>query len=165
VQIKAADYAPVGDLHSLVPTLSTLHDARVKADKDFQYLQEDIAELQRQRAKNMISLNEAERRKERDAQEARQAAREARADAQPDLSRQDQRQAPKVTESQSQRDDGLQANERNLGKELAAEKARKDAKDVLLLEAVQILGDEIDVLKTGVALATRAKPETVLLPN
>ena len=147
VQIKAADYAPVGDLRSVVPTLLSLHDARVTADKDFQYLQEDIAEIKGQRKKNQISLNEAERRKERDAQEARQAAREARAEG--------AARVVKPTSGSAARDDGLQANERTLGKELAAEKARKDAKDVLLLEAVQILGDELDVLKTGAALVTK----------
>jgi carboxyl-terminal processing protease len=165
VQIKAADYAPVGDLQGVVPTLLALHDARVKDDKDFQYLQEDIAEVKRQREKNLISLNEAERRKERDTQEARQAAREARADAKPDVSAQGHDKGPKSAKNQALRDDGLQANERNLGNELAAKKALKDAKDVLLLEAVHILGDEVDVLKTGVALATRTKPEAVLLPN
>ncbi len=158
VQIKPADYAPVGNLNGVLPALLTLHDTRVKADKDFQFLQEDIAEVKRQREKNLISLNEAERRTERDAQEARQAARETHAQgAKAGL--------PLKSPSQAQRDDGLQANERTLGKELAAEKARKDAKDVLLLEAVQILRDEIFVMKTGVSLATRTQAEPVLAPN
>src|SRR5262245_1268512 len=80
-QIQAADYAPAGDLKGLIPILSTMHQARTKKDKDFQYLQEDIAELRVQRAKNLISLNENERRKERDAQEARLRLRESRSDA------------------------------------------------------------------------------------
>ena len=79
-QIKAADYSPAGDLKGLLPILLTLHEARVKKDKDFQYLQEDIAEFKLQRKKNLVSLNEAERRKERDAQEARLKLRESRRD-------------------------------------------------------------------------------------
>ena len=76
-QVKAADYSPAGDLKGLLPLLLTLHEARVSKDKDFRYLQEDIAESKLQRKKNLISLNEAERRKERDAQEARLKSREA----------------------------------------------------------------------------------------
>ncbi len=52
------------------------HDKRVSHDKDFKYLQEDIAEFNKLRQKNLISLNEADRRKEREAQEAREKARE-----------------------------------------------------------------------------------------
>ena len=44
-------------------------------------------------------------------------------------------------------DDGLHADERTLASELAAEEALKRAKDVLLTEAVNILGDEIELLK------------------
>ncbi|HEY5930551.1 MAG TPA: carboxy terminal-processing peptidase, partial [Burkholderiales bacterium] len=63
MQIKAANYAPEGDLKGLVPVLSTLHDARVKKDRHFQYLQEDLALSRLERDKNLVSLNEAERRK------------------------------------------------------------------------------------------------------
>lgn len=157
VQIKAANYAPAGDVGAVLPTLLTLHAARVKEDKDFQYLQEDIAELKLQREKNLISLNEVERRKERDAQEARQASREARKDG---LNKE-----PSPGRGQSLRDDGLQADERNLSKELAAEKAQKDTKDVLLIEAAHILGDEAEALKTGVQLAARVKQATPAMPN
>ena len=155
VQIKAAEYAPVGNLAVLVPTLLMRHEARVKQDKDFQDLQEDIAEVKRQREKKLISLNEAKRRQERDAQEARQAARTARSDASPHA----------AASSHESSDDGLQTDERNLTKELAAEKARKDAKDVLLIEAAHILGDEVEVMKSGVALATQVKSEPALLPQ
>ena len=44
-------------------------------------------------------------------------------------------------------EDGLQANERKLTSELAAEEARKGSKDVLLAEAVNVLGDEVELLK------------------
>src|ERR1019366_4099751 len=43
VQVKAADYSPAGDLKGRLPILLALHGARVKKDKDYQYLQEDIA--------------------------------------------------------------------------------------------------------------------------
>lgn len=129
--IKAADYAPVGDLKNKIPVLLALHENRVRHDKDFQYLIEDISQARQLRKQNTISLNEADRRKERDAQEKRLVTRWAGAGKSADRSVNHERQ-----------DDGLQANERNLIKELAAEKTRKLAKDVLLNEAVNILGDE-----------------------
>ena len=164
VQIKAAAFVPVGDLQGLLPRLLTLHESRVKEDKDFQYLQEDIAEFKRQRDKNLISLNEAERRKERDTQEAKQAAREA-ASAAIQAAQKEVGAKAEAPSKRSLSDDGLQADERNLGKELAAEKAQKEAKDVLLIEAAHILGDEVEVLNTGAELATRVKPESPLLQN
>ena len=164
-QVKAADYVPAGDLKGLLPILLTLHDARVKKDKDFQYLQEDIAESKLQRKKNMISLNEAERRQERDAQEARLMSREARRDAGKSASNDVAGKENASEKSSALRDDGLQPDERNLANELAAEKVRKNAKDILLNEAINILGDEVAVLKAGGSLAARVKPESLLMPE
>jgi carboxyl-terminal processing protease len=101
--------------------LMPLHEARVKKEKEFQYLQEDIAEARLQRKKNQISLNERTRRAELDAQEARIKAREARKDAGKDATGKESAQA----KDSPLRDDGLQANERALANSLAAEKARK----------------------------------------
>ena len=151
MQIKAADYKPEGDLKALLPTLSTLHDARVKKDKKFQYLEEDIALSRLERDKNLVSLNETERRKERDAQEARLRSREDRKDA----------TAKNASgETNALPDDGLQAGERNFANDLAAEKARKNAEDFVLNEAANILGDEMAIIKNGGAVAVGAKPET-----
>jgi len=50
-QIKAADYAPAGDLTTIVPMLIVSHDVRMNKDKDFQYLREDIVEFNTQRKK------------------------------------------------------------------------------------------------------------------
>ncbi len=165
VQIRAADYAPVGDLKGLLPILLTMHDARVKKDPDFQSLQEDIAEFRLQRKKNQLSLNESERRAERDAQEARLKQREARRGAGKVAAGGATGQTSAIANSSPRRDDGLQADERNLANELAAEKARKDAKDVILNEAVHILSDTVGVLKTSASLAARVKPGSVLMPD
>jgi carboxyl-terminal processing protease len=156
MQIKAADYVPEGDLKAVLPTLSTLHDARVKKDKNFQYLQEDIALSRQVRDKNVISLNETERRKERDAQESRLRSREERQDA----------ATPNgPVRNNATPDDGLQAGERNFANELAAEKTRKSADDFLLNEAVNILGDEVTALTSGNGVATTVKPETTQVPR
>ena len=118
-QIQAADYAPSGNLKPRIPTLQARHDARVKNDQDYIALQQEIAEIKRQRERHQVSLNESDRRHEQEAAQKRQL---------------------KV-------DDGLQAGERTLASELATEEARKASKDVLLAEAVNILGDEVELLR------------------
>jgi len=159
-QVAAAAYVPVGDLDYLRPILLTRHQARVQNDREFQYLQEDIAELNVQRKKNLVSLNEAERRKERDAQEARTRAREAQRNAgksAPEGAIAGKSALGKLSVLQ---DDGLQADERNIANELAAETARKADKDVLLDEAVHILSDEVGLMKSSARLATRVQPRS-----
>lgn len=148
-QIKAANYSRAGDLKGLLPVLLALHDARVKNYQDFQYLQEDVAEAKARRAKNLTSLNEAQRRKELAADEARLMSRESGKGAH-DASNDGKERASE--KGAALRDDGLQPGERKLANELAAEKARKDVKDILLDEAVNILGDEVAVMQTGSGL-------------
>jgi len=156
-QIKPAEYKAEGDLTDLIPALQAKHAARVKTDRDFQYLEEDVAEAQALRKKNLLSLNEAERRKEREAEEAKTKAREKAADSGKTAA---EKQAI-VEKNNAMRDDGLQASERSLTSELAAEKAAKDAKDVLLIEAAHIMGDEVDLLKSDTRMASRLAPGTV----
>ena len=160
VQIKAADFKPAGNLKELLPLLQARHAARVAQDKDFQYLQEDIAEFNAQRKKGFISLNESERRAERDAQEARLKSRDAHHDGEKSA---DAKSA--ALTATALQDDGLQSSERNLTTELASEKAQKGAKDVLLSEAVQILGDELALLKLDAKLAARALPRYTFIAS
>ena len=173
--IKPAVFLPAGDLKDIVPMLERKHTARVAGDKDFQYLLEDIALVGKQRKENMMSLSETVRRKERDAQEARAKAREQRllAVAANDdlvviLDPKDARSKVAQAKTEARQiarmkgtmraDDGLQGDERALSEELDAEKAAKNAKDVLLHEAVRILADEVALLKTDTRLASRVLP-------
>ena len=142
IQVRALDYSPAGNVKARLPDLLQRHQARVGKDTEFRFLREDIAELNLQRKKKRVSLNEAERRKDRDVQEARLAARDA--------------QEPGRQKNKLVRDDGLQAGERDLAKDLADEKADDKAKDVLLNEAARILGDEVDLLKPRAGFAARA---------
>jgi carboxyl-terminal processing protease len=177
VAIKPASYVPAGDLKELVAPLQKRHDARAAKDKDFQYLQEDIAEVRKLRKENAISLNEAVRRKERDTQEARAKLREARLLTARTPAAEEPAAGPDTKEARSKvptptkaaksvaaikgsprQDDGLQADERTLAAELAAEKAAKNAKDVLLQEAAHILSDEAGMLKTDTRMASRVMP-------
>ncbi|PHV05249.1 tail-specific protease [Janthinobacterium sp. BJB412] len=182
--IKPAVYITAGELKEIVPMLDKRHEARVAKDKDFQYLQEDIALAKKIRKENLISLNETVRRKERDTQEARSKLREARllANAVPSGDDPVKIADPKealnhalsakpasgkvaarvaAVKGAARTDDGLQADERGLAAELDAEKAAKNAKDVLLNEAVHILADEVGLLKTDTRLASRVLPYAV----
>jgi carboxyl-terminal processing protease len=148
-QIKAADYTRVGDLTSIVPKLIANHNKRISQDKDFQYLREDVAELNTLRKKNLISLNEAERRKERETLEAREKLREGiKGENEPE-------KIISKPNNHALQDDGMQPNERNLKADLAIENANKNAKDILLNEAVHILSDEATLLKDKPRLAAR----------
>ncbi len=159
VKIKAADYAPVGNVKAVLPALQARHQARLKTDREFQFLKEDIAEVSLQRKKNLMSLNEAERRNEREAQEAKLTSREKLRGASKNTQSNPPGQEAELAMRVPTQDDGLQANERNLSNELAAEKARKNTKDVFLDEAAHILSDEVGLLKpeTRVASGNRTR--------
>ncbi len=157
-QIKAADYTPVGNLATILPLLKAKHDQRVSKDKEFQYLQEDLAEFNAQRKKEQISLNEADRRKEREAKEARIKLREKNTES--DKGAAATAKVAVVAKNAALQDDGLQSNERNLDADLALEKTRENTKDVLLDEAAHILSDEVGLLKSNATLAASVLPKT-----
>jgi carboxyl-terminal processing protease len=137
-QIKSAEYAPAANVQSLLPALLRKHEARAKTDADLKSLQEEIADFRKERKSNVISLNEARRRKEDAAREARRAA----------------RTPSQAGAAADKADDGLLSNERSVAKSLSAEKASKNAKDVFLLEAARILSDELDLAKAKPQVAT-----------
>lgn len=142
-QIKPAKYEPADTLKTLLPALQSRHDARVKSNPDFQRLLEDIADLKAQREKGIISLNEAERRKEAAAREDRLKSRAQAGDGEDPVG-----------------DDGLEAGERSLSADIAIENARKNAKDVLLDEAAAILADEADLQGSVPNAATKQPAST-----
>jgi len=144
--IAPADYARLGDLKSLIPLLATRHEQRAEKDADWQLLVDERREVRKLREQKTVSLNEASRRAERDAQEARRKTREAAL-----------RQAagggdPAVT------DDGLQSDERSVKSDVAREKELKDRRDVALQEAAHILADEIALIRSDTKLAAQVLP-------
>ena len=126
-----------------MPLLIASHDNRISHDRNFKYLEEDIADFNKMRRTNLISLNEAERRKEREAQEARDASREKSSKA----------QSGKSVAAQAFQDDGMLSSERNLSADLAIENANQNAKDILLGEAAHIVSDEARLFSTNSRLA------------
>ncbi len=144
-QIKPVDYKPLGDLTDLLPILQAKHEQRIAKDLDFRFIKEDIGEFVRQKSKKTLSLNEAERRKDRIQLQAKLKDRER-------LRNLAMSDGTKKLKDDLQ-DDGLQANERSLSSELAAEKAGKAAKDVFLVEAAHILADELNLIQSSTRLA------------
>ena len=185
--ISKADYEPVADLEPLIPMLLARHDTRTAKDAEWKNFEDEIADAKRIRAEKTLSLNEAVRTKERDDQEAKRKAREALAgEAFPkiDPATKSQEEAVKDTSkpavehvdialekpviavergakpasSTSTEDDGLQADERAISKDLAREEERKAKRDIVLNEAAQILSDEIDLIHHDTKLAARVLP-------
>ena len=124
------------------------HEQRIADNLEFKFLKEDIAEYVQRQNEKTLSLNEQTRRKEREVREAKLKAREvmrAKLKAKGGAELEEVRQ-----------DDGLQANERSLKDELAAEKARKLATDFVLEEAAHILSDGIGLMQSSTRLAQQA---------
>ena len=96
-----------------------------------------------------MSLNEAERRAERDKFDGLIKQRAA------------QRKALGIERDAllDSSDDGLQANERNVAQDVAREEEAKKATDPLLRESAAILGDAIGLLGADAKLAAQVLPQ------
>ena len=148
-RIAAAPHMQYGNFAGLLGKLGARHDARVAKDVEYQWWVEDVAKFREERARKSVSLNEAERRAERDKFDGliKQRAAQRKAlgierDAQLDTS-----------------DDGLQANERDVAKDVAREEAAKKSRDPLLRESAAILGDAIGLLGADAKLAAQVLPQ------
>ena len=148
-RIAAASHLQYGNFAGLLGKLDARHDARVAKDIEYQWWVEDVAKFRAEAAKKSVSLNEAERRAERDKFDAlvKQRAMQRKElgiehDALLDSS-----------------DDGLQANERDVAKDVAREEAAKKSRDPLLRESAAILGDAIGLLGADAKLAAQVLPQ------
>ncbi|MBS1214209.1 MAG: tail-specific protease, partial [Proteobacteria bacterium] len=134
MRIKPVTYQAAAELQGVLPTLRQRHDRRVAKDKDYQDLLGDIAEFEKRSKTKTISLNETERRRERDALEAKLKSR-----------------GKKIVPSNADvQEDGDQE----------PEKQGENAKDVLLQEAAHILGDTVELLGQRPSLASRVQPSS-----
>jgi carboxyl-terminal processing protease len=148
--IAPVQHGRYGNFKPLLPRLDTLHDARVAKDREFQWLLEDVAEFKAEREKKYVSLNEAERRAERDEQTAKRKQR------QEERKRLGLPLDPLTAEALA--DDGLTATERNVAEDAAREKAAEDRPDPLLRESAAILADATTLLQNDRALAAQVLP-------
>ena len=150
-RIAAVPHLQYGNFAPLLPRLQALHAARSAKDKEFQWWSEDVAQFRAEAAKKYVSLNEAERRAERDRQEAqrkqRQAERKALGLALDPL-------------AEDLADDGLGASERDIVKDAQREKLADKRPDPLLRESAAILADALALLSGDGALTAQVLPVT-----
>ena len=152
-KIAAVPHTQYGNFAPLLPRLEALHATRIAKDKEFTWWSEDVTQFRAETAKKYVSLNEAERRAERDKQEAqrkqRQAERKLLGLALDPL-------------ADDAADDGLGANERDIIKDAAREKLADKRPDPLLRESAAILADAIEVLGQDKKLSAVVLPESTL---
>ena len=148
-RIAAVPHMHYGNFELLLPQLDALHAARIAEDVEFRWWSEDVARFRADSERAWVSLNEAERRAERDADEARRKQRqETRASLGLALD-------PLAGDRQ---DDGLQANERDVRQDVARQELAEDSPDPLLRESAAILADAIVLLAEDRQLAAAVLP-------
>jgi carboxyl-terminal processing protease len=150
-RIAASPHVRYGNFGAIVPQLEQRHEARVAHDPEFQWWAEDVAQFRAEQDKKYISLNEAERRAERDRDEAKRKQREAQ-----------RKQLGLAADplAADDIDDGLQVGERDVAKDAAREKAAENRPDPLLRESAAILGDAMGLLVANKALTAQVLPES-----
>ncbi|MDR6941782.1 carboxy terminal-processing peptidase [Mucilaginibacter pocheonensis] len=67
--IAKTDYTKTGDFTGVLPQLKKLHDQRMATSDSYKYMLEDIADFKKHDAEDNVSLNEADLKKQRDADE------------------------------------------------------------------------------------------------
>lgn len=148
-QIEAADYVRLGSFGAITPALIERHKARSAKDLEFSWWLQDVNYYKAEADRKSISLNEQVRLQQRNALKAQREAREA------------QRKALGLkTTDLDDNDDGLQANERSIGDQVAQEKAAEDLPDPLLNESAAILADAIALLDDNRRLLTQVFPDS-----
>ncbi|WP_038691811.1 carboxy terminal-processing peptidase [Stenotrophomonas rhizophila] len=150
-RIAAVPHTQYGNFGPLLPKLETRHASRIAADKEFQWWNEDVEQFRAEKAKKYISLNEAERRAEREKQDKQRVDRQViRKQLGLDLD-------PLADDSN---DDGLTGNERDIVKDAAREKAAEKRPDPLLRESAAILADAVNLLETDRPLSAQVLPQS-----
>jgi len=150
-RIASVPHTQYGNFGPLLPKLETRHASRIAADKEFQWWNEDVEQFRAEKAKKYISLNEAERRAEREKQDKQRVDRQViRKQLGLDLD-------PLADDSN---DDGLTGNERDIVKDAAREKAAEKRPDPLLRESAAILADAVNLLETDRPLSAQVLPQS-----
>ncbi len=150
-RIAAVPHTQYGNFAPIVPRLDGLHSQRIRNDREFQWWEEDVQQFRTEAAKKYVSLNEAERRAERDKQENQ---RKQRQQIRKELG------LPLDPLAEDSSDDGLTGNERDIVKDAAREKAAEKRPDPLLKESASILADALNLLETDRPLSAQVLPQS-----
>jgi len=149
-RIASVPHTQYGNFAPLLPKLESLHAGRVAQDKEFQWWQQDVDQFREEKAKKYISLNEAERRAEREKQDNQRKERQA-------MRKQLGLPLDPLAEDS---DDGLTGNERDIVKDTAREKAAEKRPDPLLNESASILADALNLLEQDRPLSAQVLPQS-----
>ncbi|MCG8277824.1 carboxy terminal-processing peptidase [Stenotrophomonas sp. NLF4-10] len=150
-RIAAVPHTRYGNFAPILPQLETRHAGRIQDDREFQWWQEDVEQFRSEAAKKYISLNEAERRTERERQDAQ---RKQRQEIRKELG------LPLDPLADDGSDDGLTGNERDIVKDAAREKAAEKRPDPLLKESASILSDAVNLLENDRPLSAQVLPQS-----
>ena len=149
-RIAAVPHTRYGNFAPLLPKLETRHKSRVAEDVEFKWWNEDVQQFRAEAAKKAVSLNEAERRAERERQEKQRKERQ-------EIRKQLGLALDTLAEDS---DDGLTGNERDIVKDAAREKAAEKRPDPLLRESAAILADAVNLLEADRPLSAQVLPQS-----
>ncbi len=149
-RIAAVPHTRYGNFAPLLPKLETRHRSRVAEDVEFKWWNEDVQQFRAEAAKKAVSLNEAERRAERERQEKQRKERQ-------EIRKQLGLALDPLAEDS---DDGLTGNERDIVKDAAREKAAEKRPDPLLRESAAILADAVNLLEADRPLSAQVLPQS-----
>ncbi|HEY9254244.1 MAG TPA: carboxy terminal-processing peptidase [Stenotrophomonas sp.] len=149
-RIASVPHTQYGNFGPLLPKLESLHASRVAQDKEFQWWEQDVDQFREEKAKKYVSLNEAERRAEREKQDNQRKERQA-------MRKQLGMPLDPLAEDA---DDGLTGNERDIVKDTAREKAAEKRPDPLLHESAAILADALNLLEQDRPLSAQVLPQS-----
>ena len=150
-RIAAVPHTQYGNFAPILPKLGASHAARIQGDREFQWWNEDVQQFRTEAAKKYISLNEAERRAERERQDTQRKQRQ-------EIRKQLGLPLDPLADDGS--DDGLTGNERDIVKDAAREKAAEKRPDPLLKESASILADAVNLLEKDRPLSAQVLPQS-----
>ncbi len=150
-RIAAVPHTQYGNFAPLLPKLEALHTTRIANDKEFQWWEEDVRQFRTEAAKKYVVLNEAERRAEREKQDAQRKQRQ-------EIRKQLGLPLDPLADDSS--DDGLTGNERDIVKDAAREKLVDKRPDPLLRESASILSDAVNLLEKDRPLSVQVLPQS-----
>ncbi|MBN6152727.1 carboxy terminal-processing peptidase [Xanthomonas sp. AmX2] len=150
-RIAAVPHTQYGNFAPLLPKLEALHAGRIASDKEFQWWEEDVQQFRTEAAKKYVSLNEAERRAEREKQDVQRKQRQEM---------RKQLGLPLDPLADDSSDDGLTGNERDIVKDAAREKLVDKRPDPLLRESAAILADALNLLEKDRPLSAQVLPQS-----
>ncbi len=157
-EIKPANYLQNMELTNLIPLLRHSHVLRIEKDDGFRFLEKENERFKLLKVKHVISLNEAIRHKERDAEET------ASGYSTHEIGAEQSQYSERITREELDEqkmanhvDNGAVSDKNKLAAELSINPVKKIVKDLWLNEAAHILVDAGDLQQNQLQLKNAAE--------